>query len=56
VRLRTPSTGSYVYPDVSVVSGEPVSHGGSDDILTNPTVLVDILSPSYDHGERFERS
>jgi Uma2 family endonuclease len=56
VRVRTPSTGSYVYPDVSVVSGEPVSHGGSDDILTNPTVLVDILSPSYDHGERFERS
>ena len=37
-----------------MVSGEPIPFAGSDDILTNPTVLVELLSPSYDHGERFE--
>jgi len=57
VRVRTPSTGSYVYPDVSVVRGKPVAHAGSDDILTNPTVIVEVLSPStsdYDHGTKFD--
>ncbi len=57
VRVRTPSTGSYVYPDVSVVSGEPVAYAGSDDVLTNPTVVVEVLSPStarYDRGAKFE--
>jgi len=57
VRVRTPSTGSYVYPDISVVSGEPIPHASSDDILTNPTVVVKVLSPStssYDRGEKFE--
>jgi Uma2 family endonuclease len=56
-RVRTPSTGSYVYPDVSVVLGEPVTYADSDDILTNPTVVVEVLSPStsnYDHGKKFE--
>jgi Uma2 family endonuclease len=56
-RVRTPSTGSYVYPDVSVVCGEPVAHAGSDDILTNPKIIVEVLSPStssYDRGEKFE--
>lgn len=57
VRVRTPRTGSYVYPDVSVVFGEPVAPAGSDDILTNPTVVVEVLSPStasYDRGEKLE--
>jgi Uma2 family endonuclease len=56
-RVRTPSTGSYVYPDVSVVCGEPIAYAGSDDILTNPIVVVEVLSPStsnYDRGEKFE--
>jgi Uma2 family endonuclease len=57
VRVRTPSTGSYVYPDVSVVRGKPIARAGSDDILTNPTVIVEVLSPStsdYDHGKKFD--
>ena len=56
-RVRTPSTGSYVYPDITVVRGKPVAHAGSDDILTNPTVIVEVLSPStsdYDHGKKFD--
>jgi len=56
-RVRTAGTGSYVYPDVSVVRGKPIAHAGSDDILTNPTVIVEVLSPStsdYDHGKKFD--
>src|ERR1700761_3471314 len=54
-KVRTPSTGSYVYPDVSVACGaSPVKK--DDDILVNPTVVVEVLSPStedYDHGKKF---
>ena len=54
MRVRTPSTGSYVYPDVSVVCGDPIAHAGSDDILTNPALVIEILSPPYDRGGKFE--
>ncbi len=57
LRVRTPSTGSYVYPDVSVVCGDPIAHADADDILTNPNVVVEVLSPStsrYDRREKFE--
>jgi Uma2 family endonuclease len=57
MRVRTPSTGSYVYPDVSVVCGDPIAHAGADDILTNPMVIVEVLSPStsrYDRHEKFD--
>ena len=56
-RVRTPSTGSYVYPDVSVVCGEPIPHSGSKDIITNPRVVFEVLSPStsdYDRGKKFD--
>jgi Uma2 family endonuclease len=55
-RVRTPGSGSYVYPDVSVVCGKPQSHRASDDILTNPVVVIEVLSPStedYDRGKKF---
>jgi len=56
-KVRTPSTESYVYPDVSVVCGEAATYADSDDILTNPTLVVEVLSPStsnYDRGKKFE--
>lgn len=46
----------YVYPDVSIVCGEP--NFTDEDNLTNPTVLVEVLSPStedYDAGGKFAR-
>jgi Uma2 family endonuclease len=39
MRLHIPATGSYTYPDVSVVCGPPVFH--DTDNLENPIVLVD---------------
>jgi len=57
-RVRSAKSRSYFYPDVSVVSGEPLTHEDSDDILINPSVIAEVLSPStadYDYGKKFKR-
>ncbi len=57
MRVKVPQTGSYFYPDVVVVCGEPRAEDDTFDILLNPTVVVEVLSPSteaYDKGEKFE--
>jgi Uma2 family endonuclease len=57
MRTRISARGDYVYPDVSVVCGQPQIHKGEPDILTNPKVVIEVLSPStadYDHGKKFE--
>jgi Uma2 family endonuclease len=57
MRTRISARGAYVYPDLSVVCGQPKIHEGSADILTNPKVVIEILSPStadYDRGKKFE--
>ena len=57
-RVRTPKTGSYLYPDVSVACSPPQTHENSNDILVNPQLLIEVLSPStagYDRGKKFER-
>lgn len=46
----------YVYPDVVVVCGEPRFLDGALDTLTNPALIVEVLSPgteAYDRGEKF---
>jgi Uma2 family endonuclease len=45
-RVRTPSTGTYVYPDVSVVCGPIITVENTVDILINPLVIVEVLWPS----------
>ncbi len=42
----------YFYPDISVVCGEPEFTGEEGDVLTNPTVLVEVLSPSTEDKDR----
>lgn len=57
MRVRVSATGLYTYPDVTVVCGEPEFEDDAVDTLLNPTVLVEVLSPStadYDRGAKFE--
>ncbi len=57
LRVRTPLTGSFLYPDVSVVCGGPRLRQRAADILTDPRVVIEVLSPStadYDRGKKFE--
>lgn len=56
MRVWIPAARRYTYPDVSVVRGEPRFQGDRSDVLLNPTLVVEVLSPgteSYDRGEKF---
>ncbi|HXM69953.1 MAG TPA: Uma2 family endonuclease [Thermoanaerobaculia bacterium] len=56
MRIWVLATGLYTYADVVAVCGEPALADGHFDTLTNPTVLVEVLSPStkdYDRGTKF---
>ena len=57
MRLRVQQTGLNTYPDVVVVCGQPQFTDDTIDTLTNPTVIVEVLSPSterYDRGVKFQ--
>lgn len=50
--------GFFSYPDLMVFCGKPVFHAVFQDVLLNPKVIVEVLSPSteaYDRGEKFRR-
>ena len=56
MRVSTPTTTSYFYPDVVVVCEEPRFEDDVFDTLLNPIILVEVLSPStevYDRREKF---
>jgi Uma2 family endonuclease len=56
VRVKVKSTRLYTYPDVSVVCGEAEFTQDKPPSLLNPTLLVEVLSPStesYDRGAKF---
>ena len=55
LRIRVKDTGLETYPDVSVVCGGAERDPADDLAVTNPVVLVEVLSPSteaYDRGEK----
>ncbi|MFP5286997.1 MAG: Uma2 family endonuclease [Thermoanaerobaculia bacterium] len=57
LRVHIPATGLYTYPDVIVVCGEPLLQDECQDTLLNPTVIIEVLSPTteaYDRGKKFE--
>ncbi len=52
-RVWSPRSHTFLYPDVVVVCGEPVFHDKERDTLINPTLVVEVLSPTteaYDRG------
>lgn len=57
MRIKVPSLPPYRYGDVSVVCGQPVFEKiGGVDVLTNPTLIIEVLSDSteaYDRGDKF---
>lgn len=55
LRILVEATGLFTYPDLSVICG-PLQFADADDTVTNPSVLVEVLSPSteaYDRGQKF---
>lgn len=56
MRVRVSATGLYTYPDVTVVCGERRFDDEKNDTLLNPTLIVEVLSPTteaYDRGDKF---
>jgi Uma2 family endonuclease len=54
LKIRTGQT--YSYPDITVVCGKLLFEDSESDVLLNPTLIIEILSPStemYDRGEKF---
>ena len=55
LRVRIPSANVYTYPDVVIVCGEPLLEDAYADTLLNPTLLIEVLSPTteaYDRGKK----
>ena len=56
MRVKVSPTGLYTYPDIAVACEEILLDDAHNDTLLNPTVLIEVLSPSteaYDRGEKF---
>ncbi|MGG6266648.1 Uma2 family endonuclease [Leptolyngbya sp. AN03gr2] len=57
LRLWIPDFRLYTYPDVMVIQGEPIFHDDRKDIVTNPSLIVEVLSKStqeYDRSDKFK--
>jgi Uma2 family endonuclease len=56
MRVRVNKTGLYTYPDIVVVCDSPQYGDGRHDTVLNPTLIIEVLSPSteaYDRGFKF---
>ncbi len=57
LRVHVKTESLYAYPDILVVCGEEKYLDNEFDTLTNPSLIIEILSPStadYDKGLKFE--
>jgi Uma2 family endonuclease len=57
VRLWIPPNRQYTYPDVMLIQGEPIYLENTTSTVTNPRLIVEVLSKStgnYDRGEKFD--
>ena len=56
LRVNSPASNSFTYPDLTIVCGEPELLDDQADTLLNPSVIIEVLSPStenYDKGNKF---
>lgn len=56
LRIQVQATGLFTYPDLSAICGPLQFADADDDTVLNPSVLVEVLSPSteaYDRGQKF---
>lgn len=56
-KVFIPATSNFVYPDGTVVCGPVELHPGTNDVIDNPKVVVEVLSKSteqHDRGDKWE--
>jgi Uma2 family endonuclease len=57
MKVRMPDSRKFFYPDVVVVCGELQFHDERKDIIMNPSLVIEVLSPSteaFDRGAKFQ--
>lgn len=57
MKVKVEGMSPFKYPDVVVVCGKPEMHDARKDLLLNPLVIIEVLSPSTeaaDRGEKFD--
>lgn len=57
LRLAVPAYRLYTYPDIMIVKGEAILEIGRTDTITNPQVIIEVLSKSieqYNRGDKFK--
>jgi Uma2 family endonuclease len=52
MKVKVPATGSYAYPDVAALCGEPSFEPGEIGALLNPQLLIEVLSESTERHDR----
>ena len=55
LRVRVLATGLATYPDVTIVCGPSELDPESKNTVTNPTLIVEVLSPSTEEYDRTEK-
>ena len=58
MKVRTTAASLFAYPDLTIVCGEPLFHDRKKDVLVNPRVIFEVLSPStaeYDRTTKFQK-
>lgn len=56
-KVWVPRKQGFVYPDATVLCGRPALYPGTVDVVTNPVLLVEVLSEGterFDRGEKFD--
>jgi len=56
LKVRVPNSTKYFYPDVSAICGETQFADEHQDVILNPTLIVEVLSEStalFDKGKKF---
>lgn len=58
MKVRTSTASLFSYPDLTIICGEPIFHDRKKDVVVNPCVIFEVLSPStekYDRSKKFQR-
>lgn len=56
VKLWIPDYRFYTYPDLMIIEGKPIYQSENSNIVTNPKIIIEVLSDStqnYDKTEKF---
>ena len=52
LRVYIPNSNSFTYPDITIVCGKPALSDDRFDTVLNPSVIIEVLSPSTENNDR----